>query len=49
MPVPFLKNEPHGTVKAFFLSSAAWMVAGTLAGFIGAVELVAPEDRKSVV
>jgi cytochrome c oxidase cbb3-type subunit I len=31
------------TVKGFFVSSAAWMVAGTLAGFIGAIELVAPD------
>lgn len=40
---PFLKDEPYGTTKGFFLSSAVWMVAGTLAGFIGAVELVAPD------
>ena len=40
---PFLKDEPYGTTKGFFLSSAAWMVAGTLAGFIGAIELVAPD------
>jgi cbb3-type cytochrome c oxidase subunit I len=39
----FLKDDPYGTTKAFFLSSAAWMVAGTLAGFIGAIELVAPD------
>jgi cbb3-type cytochrome c oxidase subunit I len=39
----FLKDEPYGTTKGFFLSSAVWMVAGTLAGFIGAVELVAPD------
>ncbi len=43
MSLPLFKDEPHGTTKAFFLSSAAWMVAGTLAGFIGAVELVAPD------
>jgi cbb3-type cytochrome c oxidase subunit I len=41
--VQFLKDEPFGTTKGFFLSSAAWMVAGTLAGFIGAIELVAPD------
>jgi len=40
---PFFKDEPYGTTKGFFLSSAVWMVAGTLAGFIGAVELVAPD------
>ncbi len=40
---PFLKDEQFGTTKGFFLSSAAWMVAGTLAGFIGAIELVAPD------
>ncbi len=38
-----LKDEPNGTTKGFLLSSAAWMVAGTLAGFIGAVEMVAPD------
>ena len=36
-------DEPHGTVKGYFLSSACWMVVGTLAGFIGAIELVAPD------
>jgi cbb3-type cytochrome c oxidase subunit I len=30
-------------VKAFFLSSAFWMVVGTVAGFTGAIELVAPD------
>jgi cbb3-type cytochrome c oxidase subunit I len=38
-----LSNESYGTTKAFFLSSAAWMLAGTIAGLIGAVEMVAPE------
>ena len=38
-----LKHEPFGTTKGFFLSSAAWLVVGTVAGFIGAVELVAPD------
>ena len=38
-----LKHEPFGTIKGFFLSSAAWLVVGTVAGFIGAVELVAPD------
>jgi cytochrome c oxidase cbb3-type subunit 1 len=38
-----LKEEPHGTVKGYFLSSAVWMVLGTLAGFTGAIELVAPD------
>jgi cbb3-type cytochrome c oxidase subunit I len=41
--VPFLKDEQYGTTKGFFISSAAWMVAGTLAGLIGAIELVAPD------
>ncbi len=38
-----MKIESQGTVKGFFISSAAWMVVGTLAGFIGAIELVAPD------
>jgi cbb3-type cytochrome c oxidase subunit I len=41
--VPFLKDEQYGTTKGFFISSAVWMVAGTLAGLIGAIELVAPD------
>jgi cytochrome c oxidase cbb3-type subunit 1 len=39
----FLKDEGYGTVKGYFLSSAAWLVVGTVAGFIGAIELVAPD------
>jgi cbb3-type cytochrome c oxidase subunit I len=38
-----LKEEPHGTTKGFFLSSAVWTVMGTLAGLTAAVELVAPD------
>jgi cytochrome c oxidase cbb3-type subunit I len=38
-----MKIESHGTIKGFFVSSAAWMVVGSLAGFIGAIELVAPD------
>jgi cytochrome c oxidase cbb3-type subunit I len=41
--VPLLKDEQYSTTKGFFISSAAWMVAGTLAGLIGAIELVAPD------
>jgi cytochrome c oxidase cbb3-type subunit I len=41
--VQLLKAETHGTVKGLFLSSAAWMIVGTLAGLIGAIELVAPD------
>ena len=41
--MPLLKDEQYGTTKGFFISSAAWMVAGTLAGLIGAIELVAPD------
>jgi cytochrome c oxidase cbb3-type subunit 1 len=37
------KNESYSTVKAYFLSSAAWLVVGTIGGFIGAIELVAPD------
>lgn len=39
----FLKDEPFGTARSLFVSSAAWMIAGTLAGLIGAIELVAPD------
>lgn len=39
----YLHSESHSTVKAFFLSSASWMVLGTSYGFIGALELVAPD------
>jgi cytochrome c oxidase cbb3-type subunit 1/cytochrome c oxidase cbb3-type subunit I/II len=38
-----LENKPYGTVKAFFLSSAAWFVVGTTLGFIDATHLAAPE------
>jgi len=33
----------HATTRGFFLSSAGWMAVGTLAGLIGALELVAPD------
>jgi len=39
----FLKSEPHGTTKGFFVSALFWMVAGNLAGLIASVELVAPD------
>ena len=38
-----LKVEPYGTVKAFFLSSAAWFVVGALEGLTDATHLSAPE------
>ncbi len=38
-----LKVEPYGTVKAFFLSSALWFIAGTTIGFLDAAHFVAPE------
>jgi len=34
---------PYNTVKAYFLSSAFWMLIGASMGFIGALELVAPD------
>jgi cytochrome c oxidase cbb3-type subunit 1 len=36
-------NSTYGTTKGFFLSAAFWMAFGSLAGFIGAIELVAPD------
>ena len=39
----FLKIEPHGTAKGFFLSSAVWFVFGTLAGLTDAIEMIAPD------
>ena len=38
-----IPDSPFTTVKGFFVSSAAWMVVGTLAGFTGAIEMVAPD------
>ncbi len=40
--------ETFATVKAFYLSSAAWMVIGTLMGFIDATHLAAPDLIKNV-
>ena len=37
------EGQPHSTVKGYFLSSACWLVVGTVGGFIGAIELVAPD------
>jgi cbb3-type cytochrome c oxidase subunit I len=37
------QHRPHATIRGFFLSSSVWMVIGTLAGLIGALELVAPD------
>ncbi len=39
----FLKVEPYGTSKLFFLSSAVWFVIGTSFGLIDAIHLTAPE------
>ena len=36
-------QKTFSTVRTFFLSSAFWMVAGTSYGFIGALEMVAPD------
>jgi cytochrome c oxidase cbb3-type subunit 1 len=35
--------QAHRTVKGYFVSSACWLVVGTVGGFIGAIELVAPD------
>jgi cytochrome c oxidase cbb3-type subunit 1 len=43
MTLRLLRAEPHGTVRAFFLSSAAWFVVGTLAGLVDATHMAAPE------
>ena len=37
------QHSSYSTVTFFFLSAAAWLVVGTLAGFIAAIELVAPD------
>jgi cytochrome c oxidase cbb3-type subunit I len=39
----FLKDEPHGTTKTFFSSSAVWFVIGTSFGLIDATHMAAPE------
>ena len=39
----FLKDEPNGTTKLFFLSSAVWFVVGTSFGLIDATHMAAPE------
>lgn len=39
----FLKDEPYGTTKLFFLSSAVWFVMGTSFGLIDATHMAAPE------
>ncbi len=38
-----LQKQSYLTVKALFLSSMAWFVLGTSAGFIGATHMMAPE------
>ncbi|HAA03199.1 MAG TPA: cytochrome-c oxidase, partial [Syntrophobacteraceae bacterium] len=38
-----LRAETHGTTKVFFLSSAVWLVVGTVLGFVDATHLAAPE------
>jgi len=38
-----LKDDPYGTVRAYFLTSAIWFVLGTSIGFIDATHLAAPE------
>ena len=38
-----MRSESYSTVKSFFISSASWMILGTSYGFIGALELVAPD------
>jgi cytochrome c oxidase cbb3-type subunit 1 len=37
------QGQAHRTVKGYFVSSACWLVVGTVGGFIGAIELVAPD------
>ncbi|MBI5440538.1 MAG: cbb3-type cytochrome c oxidase subunit I, partial [Deltaproteobacteria bacterium] len=39
----FLKVEPHGTAKLFYLSSAFWFLMGALEGLLDAAHLTAPE------
>jgi len=39
----FFSDEPYGTVKAFFLSSAFWFLMGTIEGLTDATHMAAPE------
>jgi cbb3-type cytochrome c oxidase subunit I len=43
MTLRLLKDEPYGTTRAFFLSSALWFVTGALMGLTDATHLSAPE------
>ncbi|MHC4779791.1 MAG: hypothetical protein ACYTFG_14540 [Planctomycetota bacterium] len=43
-----IRRRGRTTVLAFFLSGMGWMIVGTIMGFIGAVELVAPDALGSV-
>jgi cbb3-type cytochrome c oxidase subunit I len=45
---PEIRAAGRTTVLAFFLSGMGWMIVGTLAGFLGAAELVAPDALGSV-
>ena len=36
-------NDQYDTVRGYFLSASGWLVVGTVGGFIGAIELVAPD------
>ena len=38
-----LPNSPGSAAKRFFFTSAAWMLIGVLFGFIGALQMVAPD------
>ena len=43
MTLQDMKEDTYSTVKGFFLSSAVWFVAGTVAGLIDATHMAAPD------
>jgi cytochrome c oxidase cbb3-type subunit 1/cytochrome c oxidase cbb3-type subunit I/II len=40
--------QTYETARAFFITSAVWMMVGTFAGLLGAVELMAPDLTENI-